>query len=65
MNAGQAKPVFMKIQIIQARLPEFGLLLLNTYAETELAATGSCPNSLNMPDNFYSVFASFGNSELS
>lgn len=40
MNAEQAEElVFMKIQITQTELPACGLLLLNTYAETEITTT--------------------------
>lgn len=65
MNGEQPKSVFMKMQIIQARLAALGLLLLNTYAETEIAATDFWQKKkLNVTDNFSYVFGVFGNSDL-
>lgn len=60
MNAEQAKLVFMKIQIIQTRLPAFRLLLINTYAETELAAT-DLARKFKYARYFFYAFASFTN----
>lgn len=57
MNAKEAKLVFMKIQIIQARSPAFGM------QKKKFDTADFWSKNLNMADNFSYVFSFFSNSD--